>query len=106
MASSTTKTRSRVVVFRLSEDEYDSLKDACSERGGRNLSEFTRSELMSSVRSDSPHGLIRKQLSQMETRLDQLQVSVDRITRQLDGAPALNPGCLPDGGRNHDEAES
>jgi hypothetical protein len=39
-------TRDRVVVFRLSEEEYLSLKRACDSSGARSISDFTRSELL------------------------------------------------------------
>jgi hypothetical protein len=36
--------RNRIVVFRLSQDEYDRLRAACDAVGGRILSAFTRSQ--------------------------------------------------------------
>jgi hypothetical protein len=36
------KRRSRIVSFRLSDDEYDSLKSVSTTRGARSVSEFTR----------------------------------------------------------------
>jgi hypothetical protein len=52
----TNRPRNRVVLFRLSQDEYRALKETCERRGGRNVSEFTRSEVLdflsSSVRPD------------------------------------------------------
>jgi uncharacterized protein (DUF1778 family) len=41
--------RNRIVVFRLSQDEYDRLRAACNAAGGRTLSDFTRSELLTLV---------------------------------------------------------
>jgi CRISPR/Cas system Type II protein with McrA/HNH and RuvC-like nuclease domain len=41
--------RDRIVVFRLSQDEYARLQTACSERGGASLSDFTRSELLAAI---------------------------------------------------------
>jgi hypothetical protein len=75
--------RNRVVVFRLSQGEYESLKEACAEKGARNLSDFTRSELLSLVRSDSLDGPIQQQLATVERRLADLQISVDEIVRVL-----------------------
>ncbi len=37
------KRRSRIVSFRLSDEEYDSLKNVSATRGARSVSEFTRS---------------------------------------------------------------
>jgi hypothetical protein len=36
------KRRSRIVSFRLSDEEYDSLKNVSTTRGARSVSEFTR----------------------------------------------------------------
>jgi hypothetical protein len=66
--------RNRVVVFRLSQEEYQALKTACSIRGGRNLSEFTRSELLAMIQPESiGHG--QKRLTQAEQTLTDLSRS-------------------------------
>jgi len=39
--------RNRLVVFRLSEEEYVRLKTASERNGARNLSDFTRGEVLS-----------------------------------------------------------
>lgn len=36
-------------MFRLTEEEYTCLKSECDAAGGRNLSDYTRSELLSSL---------------------------------------------------------
>jgi hypothetical protein len=77
--------RNRVVVFRLSQQEYQALKSACSNRGGRNLSDFTRSELLALVRSESLGHVIQRKLSDMEQKLVELHVVVCDLTRRLDG---------------------
>jgi len=52
--------RNRIVVFRLSQEEYNRLRSACLVAGGRNLSDYTRTELLSSLRSDSRDSLIEQ----------------------------------------------
>jgi hypothetical protein len=42
--------RDRVVVFRLTEEEYDGLRRICEAKSGRSLSEFARSEILGSMR--------------------------------------------------------
>jgi len=37
------KRRSRIVSFRLSQEEYDALKDTCLAEGARSISDFARS---------------------------------------------------------------
>ena len=43
------KRRNRVVVFRLTQDEYEDLKTVCTVRGARNISDFARSELLTAI---------------------------------------------------------
>jgi hypothetical protein len=76
--------RNRIVVFRLSQDEYDRLRAACNAAGGRTLSDFTRSELLTLVETgDGGSGIERKfvELSSLHTLVEHMS---DRITA-LDG---------------------
>jgi hypothetical protein len=77
--------RNRVVVFRLSRDEYRALKDACSARGARNMSDFTRSELLGHLHGD--------RFAAIEQRIAELQSIVTRLNHLLEGVvmPALHP---------------
>src|SRR3954462_5115289 len=61
--------RNRMVVFRLTQEEYTRLRDACKSKGGRNLSEYTRSELLAMLQSDSIAGLIQKRFGELEEKL-------------------------------------
>lgn len=47
----TSKPRNRIVVFRLSQEEYRSLQEACNRAGGRNLSDFTRTKVLERLNS-------------------------------------------------------
>jgi len=38
--------RTRHLIFRVTEEEFESLKQLCAARGGRSLSEFARAELL------------------------------------------------------------
>jgi hypothetical protein len=70
------KRRDRLVVFRLSQDEYDGLRSACAERGAASISAFARSELMKSLQRDG--------LSKVSVQLSTLQSSIQRITQILE----------------------
>jgi hypothetical protein len=78
--------RNRVVVFRLSQEEYQALKTACSLRGGRNLSEFTRSELLAMIQSESIGHMVQKRLTQVEQTLTNLSTVLLSLNNRLDGA--------------------
>lgn len=73
------KRRDRIVVFRLTKDEYRRLERACSATGARNLSDYTRRELLE---GHAANGSIELRLSKFEKRLADVQTSV----RQLRGA--------------------
>ena len=75
-----------MVVFRLTQEEYDNLKEVCSERGGRSLSDFTRSELMNFLGTESLGGLLEKRFSDVKQRLGELQEAVSKLTFLVSGA--------------------
>jgi hypothetical protein len=85
--------RSRLVVFRLSEDEYLSLKAACERRGSRSLSDFTRSEVLGFLKSSFDDSA-QAQLRVIERRLDDLSFSVSRITNLLESAGNLQSALI------------
>lgn len=65
------KPRKRILIFRLSEDEYEALQSASS--GARSLSEFARSKLMNSIHSNP-----------IDTQLTELKSTVARIAEMLE----------------------
>ena len=79
------KNRSRVVVFRVTQEEYQHLRSVCLERGGRNLSEFTRSELLAFLRGA---GQSDERVGVLERRLASLQYSVQHMIRLMESAGA------------------
>jgi hypothetical protein len=75
----TQESRSRVVVFRLTETEYALLKRACL-RAHRSVSEYARVELLSSVLEEPEDELgakgfrqVGQALSKVQTRLEELK---------------------------------
>ena len=71
--------RNRTVVFRLTREEYESLKCACAEKGGRNISEFTRSELISLLHAQPEEYLIRRKLDAIERQLTNMHADLREI---------------------------
>ena len=78
------KRRDRIVVFRLSQDEYEGLKAACAERGAASISSFARAELLTSLERDRLSGVYRQ--------LSKLEVSVERIAQILETITAKESG--------------
>jgi hypothetical protein len=70
------KPRNRVLIFRLSEDEYETLQTASS--GSRSLSEFARAKLMGSLDSNP-----------IDTQLTELKTTVARLASLLEKTAVL-----------------
>jgi hypothetical protein len=70
------KRRDRIVLFRLSQDEYERLRAACEEDGAASISAFARSEILKVIDSER-----RSPVSQ---QLSSLQSSVELITQRLE----------------------
>ena len=71
------KRRTRLVVFRLTEDEYADLQSALIHQGARNVSDFARSEVLKSVARDRPE--VTQKLADIESgvqRLEQLMLGI------------------------------
>lgn len=84
--------RNRIVVFRLSQDEFATLKCACAEKGGRNLSEFTRSELLNFLHAQPPEYLIHNKLDRIERQLTGMRSDMHELSHLRDGGmPAETP---------------
>jgi hypothetical protein len=75
--------RNRIVVFRLSQEEYNRLRSACLVAGGRNLSDYTRTELLSSLRSDSRDSLIEQKFRELERKLSDLHDMMRSVSEQI-----------------------
>ena len=81
------KRRSRMISFRLSEDEYANLRSVCETEGARSVSDLAR---------DAVHRLIRKDaeipveniLRAIEGRLDTLDLQVQQLTAVVGQTPA------------------
>jgi hypothetical protein len=65
------KPRNKILIFRLSEDEYTTLQSASS--GSRSLSEFARAKLMGSLNSNP-----------IDSKLSELKTTVARIAELLE----------------------
>ena len=80
------KRRNRVVVFRLTQDEYEDLKSASSMRGARNISDFTRSELLTSIEQERrPEAKLDGRLLEVGQKLSSLESTVRHIAKLLEG---------------------
>jgi hypothetical protein len=75
----TSKPRNRIVVFRLSQEEYRSLQEACNRAGARNLSDFTRSEVLECVNSDAYGGHLARRFASLEQQIAVMQFQLNNL---------------------------
>ncbi len=75
----TSKPRNRIVVFRLSQDEYRSLQDACIRAGARNLSDFTRSEVLERLDADAVGGPLSRRFASLEQQIATMQFQLNNL---------------------------
>jgi hypothetical protein len=64
------------MVFRLSQDEYESLINASAQSGGRSLSEFVRISLMSSLATGSDDRATPTRVRELEQRVRRLETAL------------------------------
>lgn len=77
-------TRTRIINFRVTDQEYDCLLSACAISRGNNLSEFARRAVLS-VANDTaaPEGGLASRLVSLDERLARLDSSVGELLHSL-----------------------
>jgi hypothetical protein len=94
------KTRNRLVNFRLTQDELESLKMACLVKGSRNISDFARAAVLESIQSQTEPGMrIQSRLATLDSRVTEIGVSIQCLADLLKGTlkglaqvPVREPG--------------
>lgn len=71
------KPRNRVVLFRLTQDEYAQVQRACTEVDARSVSDFARARILG-------HAAPGAMPAQVEARLADLTHAVERLTRLVE----------------------
>jgi hypothetical protein len=79
------KTRDRIIVFRVTQDEYRSLKEACESRAARNLSDFTRSEVLGALHSGFVAEYLTRRFESIETQIATMQSAIAHLNQSLEG---------------------
>lgn len=70
------KPRNRVVLFRLTQDEYQQVQAACVEGGARSVSDFARARILGAAPGSTS-------LAQVEAKLAELAAAVERLTMRM-----------------------
>jgi hypothetical protein len=76
--------RSRLVSFRLTQNELEDLRVACLLKGARNVSEFARDAVLQRAEA-TPEAQLLDRFSNVETRLNGLEQSLKTTTDSLQG---------------------
>jgi hypothetical protein len=87
------KKRSRIVSFRLSQEEYDSLKSVSATRGARSVSDFTRSvAFQDNNRGNSGMDTIEETLRLLKDKMDTIDREIRKLSKAYDEKeiPAIN----------------
>ena len=77
-----TRRREELVVFRLTDQELAALKRGCEAKGGRNLSEFARTELLISAHSIEIAAL-KDKIESVDRLLSGLEDKYNTLAREL-----------------------
>ena len=102
------KRRSRIVSFRLSDEEYDSLKNVSATRGARSVSEFTRS-VACNPNSHGPEKLektIRVLNERMAILDSRLQMLTEALQKKAPEENTENTGNTEDTEKDTENTES
>jgi hypothetical protein len=78
--------RTRVVSFRLSEDEYKDLMNLCLSRGSRSLSDFARLATFSQIECSVTNGDAESSIQQLYRKLSALDGEVKRLAKVVDAS--------------------
>jgi hypothetical protein len=78
------KPRDRIVIFRLTQDEYDNLVAVCQKRGARNLTDFTRSEVLASIERELQQQPRPADSTELDVKIESLQAEIQYIRTLLE----------------------
>ena len=84
--------RSRIVIFRVTPEEYSSLMSACVASGRRSLSDFTRSELLAMRPADALGPIVERRFVEIDRKLSDLRALVQHVSERV---------IAPDGNGDH-----
>jgi hypothetical protein len=86
---SVTNPRTKLVNFRLSEVEFQSLRAASTQFGARSLSDFARSTVLKSYAGDTDaDGLLHIRLSDLDHKVSAIETNMQQIKEFLATAAA------------------
>ncbi len=87
------ESRSRMISFRLTAEEYDRFRELCFTHGIRSVSEMARTaiNMMLSQPSRAPQEALETRVSELESRLHLLSLEIKKLNQHA-GTPSLSAG--------------
>lgn len=84
------ESRSRMISFRLTAEEYDRFRDLCYSTGIRSVSEMARTaiNMMLAQPARAPHETLETRVSELESRLHLLSLEMKKLNQHP--APSLS----------------
>ena len=84
------ESRSRMISFRLTAEEYDRFRELCYSNGIRSVSEMARTAIntMLSKPDRGPQGTLETRVSELESRVHLLSVEIKKLSQH--SSPNLN----------------
>ena len=80
------KSRNRLVVFRLNDEEYASLKVAYPQKGARSISDFARSAVLRSAgMEEREEESLQRRLLNLRDAVTELELHITRLLQLVDG---------------------
>lgn len=84
--------RNRVVVFRLSQEEYEDLKSATLSAGARSISDYARTGLLTLIGVDPLGDMVERRFGKIEQTLSKLHEAIQDVAERMSAAPGPNNG--------------
>lgn len=80
------KPKSRMVSFRLSEEEYRNFSSTCAQKGAHSLSEFARETICLRIakRARTPEEKLRLKMGRLEHTIRELTLEVARLAQMVE----------------------
>jgi len=92
--------RNRLVNFRLSEDEFEKLRDCCASFGARSISDFARSSVLSRLEQDpQQESQASHRINHLDYKVSELETRVGQLLHLLEATGTSQPagyGELPE----------
>ena len=86
-------TRSKMVSFRVSPEEYRSLCEACAAQGVRSVSELARAAVQMLIKCKSVSETFDDQLHDLRARVQHLSTELERLSRHIDRDATNKPNA-------------